>query len=549
VIVEREVAVPMRDGVVLRADVYRPETRAPVPAIVNRTPYDRTSPLIPPAALDPERATDAGFALVCQDVRGQHGSEGEFYTFGAEGRDGYDTVEWTAAQPWCSGAVGMAGRSYAAAAQWLAAIEAPPHLEAIAPVVIGGDYYDGWIYQGGAFQLGFNLFWTRLITAPRSATKLAELEPLWQHLPLAAAPVPEPAARYYRDWLAHPTDDEYWQALAIHRRYGNVRVPALNIGGWYDVFLAGTLENYARMRQEGGTETARSGQRLVVGPWAHGTTYGPYPDHSFPRFGGVDRIDLDERQLRWFAHHLRGEAAAEEPPVRIFVMGENRWRDEDGWPLARAGESPWYLRAGGVLSPAPPGEEEPDEYVYDPADPAPTVGGPTSLPAPMLKTNSGPLDQRRVESRPDVLVYTSDPLERPLEVTGLLTMALYAATSARDTDFVVKLTDVDPDGASTILAEGVLRARFREGFDREVFVEPGRTYRYAIDLVATSNVFLPGHRIRVAVTSSSFPRFDRNPNTGNPFGTDGPDGLQAARQTVFHDRERPSCIVLPVIPR
>jgi hypothetical protein len=548
VIVEREVAVPMRDGVVLRADVYRPQTGERVPAIVNRTPYDRTSPLIPPAALDPERAVEAGFALVCQDVRGQHGSEGEFYTFGAEGPDGYDTVEWAAAQPWCSGEVGMAGRSYAAAAQWLAAIEAPPHLRAIAPVVIGGDYYDGWIYQGGAFQLGFNLFWTRLITEPRSATRLAELEPLWQHLPLSTVPVAEPAARYYRDWLAHPTDDAYWQALAIDRRYADVLVPALNVGGWYDVFLGGTLENYSRMRQEGGSDAARSGQRLLVGPWAHGTTYGPYPDHSFPRFGGGDRIDLDERQLRWFAHHLRGEPAADEPPVRIFVMGENRWRDEDGWPLARAREVPWYLRAAGALSQQPPGEEEPDVYVYDSSDPAPTVGGPTSLPAPMLKTNSGPLDQRRVERRPDVLVYTSEPLTEAIEVTGPLTVVLYAATSARDTDFVAKLTDVEPDGSSVILAEGVLRTRFREGAEREVLVEPGRPYRYAIDLVATCNVFLPGHRLRVVVTSSSFPRFDRNPNTGHAFGTDGHGDLRAARQTIFHDRERPSRILLPVVP-
>jgi putative CocE/NonD family hydrolase len=549
VIVDRDVAVPMRDGVVLRADVYRSESAGRVPAIVNRTPYDRTSPLIPRAALDPERAVEAGFALVCQDVRGQHGSEGEFYTFGAEGLDGYDTVEWVAAQPWCDGAVGMAGRSYAAAAQWLAAIEAPPHLRAIAPVVIGGGYYDGWIYQGGAFQLGFNLFWTRLVTSPRSATRLSELEPLWEHLPLPSAPVPEAAARYYHDWLAHPTDDEYWQALAINRRYANVHVPALNVGGWYDVFLGGTLENFARMRREGASEEARRGQRLLVGPWAHGTTYGSYPDHSFPRFDGVDRIDFDERQLSWFAHHLRGEPAPDASPVRIFVMGENRWRDEEDWPLVRARETPWYLRSGSVLSSEPPGDEEPDGYVYDPADPAPTIGGPTSLPAPMLKTNSGPLDRGRVEARPDVLVYTSEALERPLEVTGPLTVILYAATSARDTDFVVTLTDVEPDGPSVILAEGVLRARFREGTDREVLVEPGRPYRYAIDLVATSNVFLPGHRLRVAVTSSSFPRFDRNPNTGNRLGADGPGDLRSASQTIFHDRERPSRIVLPVVAR
>jgi len=230
-------------------------------------------------------------------------------------------------------------------------------------------------------------------------------------------------------------------------------------------------------------------------------------------------------------------------------MGENRWRDEEGWPLARAQPAPWYLRAEELLSPEPPGDEEPDTYVYDPDDPAPTVGGPTSLPARMMRANAGPLDQRRLEERADVLVYTSAPLERPLEVTGPLLVTLHAATSAPDTDFVAKLTDVWPDGTSRILAEGILRARFRAGFERPQPVEPDVVNRYQLDLVATSNVFAAGHRIRVLVTSSSFPRFDRNPNSGKPLGADGPDDLRPARQTIFHDGGRPSHVLLPVIPR
>jgi uncharacterized protein len=546
--VEQGAAVPMRDGVVLRADLYLPEDGRPVPAIVNRTPYDRTFPLIPPAAIDPERAVEAGFALVCQDVRGQYGSDGEFYTFVHEGSDTHDTVEWAARQPWCSGKVGMAGRSYAAAVQWLGAAEGPAHLRAIAPFLTGSDYYQGWIYQGGAFQLGFNLFWVLLMSDTR---RKGDLDELFRHLPLRSVPLPDAKwARFYFDWLEHSTDDDYWRALSINRRYDRVRVPALNVAGWYDVFLGGTLENFVRMRAEGGSTAARDGQRLLVGPWAHGSTYGPYPDHSFDLFDRNDAVDLTGLQLAFFDRYLRdGREPDEEAPVRIFVMGENAWRDEADWPLTRARETPFFLRSNGQLEREPPGAEEPDAYVYDPDDPAPTVGGPTSLPSPMTKPKAGPLDQRRLEERDDVLVYTSAALTEPLEVTGPLTVVLHAATTATDADFVAKLTDVWPDERSLILAEGILRARFRNGFDRERPIEPGRVYEYRIDLVATSNVFRPGHRIRVLVTSSSFPRFDRNTNTGNPLGVDSPDRLSPARQTIFHDAERPSRILLPMIPR
>jgi uncharacterized protein len=562
--VERDVPVAMRDGVLLRADVYRPDGGRRAPAVLSRTPYDRTAALTPPAALDPERLVESGLALVCQDVRGRHSSAGEFYPFAAEGPDGYDTIEWIAAQPWCTGAVGMAGRSYAGATQWLAAAERPPALKAIAPVVTGSDYYNGWIYQGGAFQLGFNLFWVHLMTAPGDRVSLTEQ---FRCLPLASPPLLERsgAGRFYRDWLSHPTDDEYWRALAVNRRYASIDVPALNVGGWYDLFLAGTLENYARMRAEAAGEAARAGTRLLIGPWAHGTAFGPYPDHSFKEFGPEGRLDLAAVQIRFFARRLAGEETGleEEAPVRIFVMGENRWREESEWPPARARRERWFLHGGtaghehgaadehkhgGALSPQPPGEAPPEEYTYDPHDPAPTLGGPTSLPGGLLRTNSGPLDQRKLEGRADVLVYSSRPLERPLEVTGPLTLVLYAATTAPDTDFVGKLCDVSPDGFSRILAEGILRARYREGYEVALPVRPGEVCRYEIDLVATSNLFLAGHRIRLIVTSSSFPRFDRNANSGRALGGDGEEDMVSARQTIFHDGARASHIVLPVVP-
>jgi putative CocE/NonD family hydrolase len=430
VIEERELAVPMRDGVVLRADVYRPDDGRPAPVVLNRTPYDRSLRLTPAAALEPEVAVQAGLAVVCQDVRGQYGSDGEFYPFRSEGADGYDSVEWVAGQPWCSGAVGMSGRSYSAATQWLAAAEAPPHLAAIFPVVTGSNYYHGWIYQGGAFQLGFNLFWVSLMTAPKAR---GTLDQQFRHLPISDPPLLQasPAGRFYRDWLAHQVEDDYWQALAIDRRYAQVEVPVYNVGGWYDLFLKGTLENYRRMRDGAGSEAARRETRLLIGPWAHGSTYGPYPDHGFDAFGKADRLDLARVQVEFFKRHLGDApaAAAEEPPVRIFVMGENRWRDEPDWP-PRARTERWFLHGdgdgaqGGELSREAPADEAPDRYVYDPRDPAPTIGGPTSLPGRFLRTNSGPSDQRPLEGRADVLIYSSTPLPRPLEVTGPLSVVV-----------------------------------------------------------------------------------------------------------------------------
>ena len=577
VLVDRNVEVTMRDGVVLRANVYRPDTPEPLPVVISRLPYNKDLPTWQ-VMTDAVRLAEAGFAVVCQDTRGRYKSEGDFYPFIHEGRDGYDTVEWAAAQPWSSGAVGMTGGSYFGATQWLAAVEQPPHLRALFPMITTSEYYESWTYQGGAFQLGFTLLWTLTSLAPENARRLAadpdlgaramldllasadDIAEHYRHLPLANLPIlrESRAAGFYFDWLAHASDDEYWQAVAINRRYARIQVPAYNVGGWYDLFLHGTLENYVRMRSEGGSPAARAGQRLLVGPWGHGAPTGTFPELSFGILASQDAIDLTGLQIGFFDHHLRGEssALASQPPVRLFVMGENRWRDEQEWPLARARNTPWFLHSqgnagslGGTLSPESPGDEAADVYLYDPRDPAPTVGGPTFLPGLFIGANEGPRDQRPVEARPDVLVFTSAPLEQPVEVTGPLSVTLFAATSAPDTDFVARLIDVYPDGAARLLAEGIVRARFRDGYARPRPIEPDRVYAYQIDLVATSNLFQAGHRIRVDVTSSSFPRFDRNPNTGHPLGVDGPDDLQPALQTIFHDGERASHIRLPIVPR
>ncbi len=380
----------------------------------------------------------------------------------------------------------------------------------------------------------------------------------FERLPLRGQPLLQEhrIADYYEDWLAHPEDDEYWQQWNIEARHRDIGVPALNIGGWYDIFLRGTLRNYLGMRQHGATEEART-QRLVIGPWMHGLLF-PNINGELD-FGVLSQgiaIDLDGILLRWFDRWLKGVANAldGDAPVKLFVMGENRWRDEREWPLARARETRFHLRSGGRanglggdgrLAMEAPGEEPADVFLYDPRSPVPTRGGP--LCCWQAAVAAGAYDQRPVEERADVLVYTTPPLEAPMEVTGPIVVKLWAATSALDTDFTAKLVDVEPSGYARNLTDGIIRARYRESTSRASFVEPGRAYEYTIDLCATSNVFKAGHRIRLEISSSNFPRFDRNPNTGRPFDAD--TELRPAVQTVLHDAAHPSHVLLPIVPR
>jgi putative CocE/NonD family hydrolase len=572
-LLERDVVMPMRDGVTLKADIYRPDATQPVPAILSRTPYSKESLLNHSLTLDAFRGAEAGYAIVFQDTRGRWDSEGEFYPYRHEIEDGYDSVEWLAAQPWCSGAVGMVGGSYIGATQWLAAIGQPPHLGAIAPNITSSEYYEGWTYLGGAFRLATMLFWVvsslatdtarrrgmndEMLRLALASERLDERD--YGHLPLKELPLLRDSglASYYFDWLDHPGSDDYWQQFTVKRHYGKIQVPAYNLGGWFDIFVGGTLENFVRMQQEGGSEAARKGQRLLMGPWSHGVFSGLFPDYNFGLVSSQDVIDITALQLRFFDYHLKGidNGLADEAPVRLFVMGENRWRDEWEWPLARTRYEAWYLHSdgkasgGGELSPQAPSEEPTDSYLYDPRDPTPTAGGFTMIHGLMVGIHAGPHDQRTVEARPDVLVYTSTILEQPLEATGPLTFVLYAASSAPDTDFIIHLCDVHPDGAARILAEGIIRARYREGKDKARLLTPGEVYEFKIDLAGTSHVFLPGHRIRVDVMSSSFPNFDLNLNSGGIVGEEALSAARPALQTVYHDGARASHIVLPVIAR
>ena len=573
--VDFNVAVPMRDGIILYADIYRPEGLGPFPVLLQRTPYDKSASRTTPQ-LDPLRAARAGYAVVVQDTRGRHSSEGEFYCFRDEIPDGFDTVEWAAAQPWSSGKVGMFGSSYVGATQWLAAIAKPPHLAAIVPNLTASNYHDGWTYQGGAFELGFNVSWALGPLTLANFKKLSSsnqlpkerrrelidavdsMESAFLHLPTNEFPhLKDGLAEYFYDWLAHPDYDDYWKQWCIEEHHSKIRLPAYNLGGWYDIFLGGTIRNYAGMRQNGATKKVKGSQKLLIGPWQHvarGT--GVTGDHYFGVAANALFIDLDGIHLRWFDYWLKGidNGIMTEPPVKIFVMGDDVWRDEAEWPLARARPVDYYLHSGGkanslrgdgVLSPEPPDDESPDVFLYNPFAPVPTTGGPLCCNAYFM--NGGAFDQREVETREDVLVYSTPVLEQDLEVTGPITVTLSAASSASDTDFTAKLMDVCEKGCARNLTDGIIRARYRESSSTPRLISPGDVYSYTIDLGATSNVFKRGHRIRLEVSSSNFPRFDRNTNTGKVISTDGEP--KPALQTILHNATHPSRVTLPIVPR
>jgi hypothetical protein len=557
VVTERSVPLKLRDGVTLRADLCRPEAEGRFPVLLLRTPYGKTG-----YAADCLRGAARGYLVVVQDVRGRFESEGDWYPFKSESEDGYDTVEWAAALPASNGKVGMLGGSYEGAAQYLAALARPPHLAGLCPDQTASGFHEGWTYQGGAFQQWFNQTWTRYLAQD---ALLRRLEPgsgvlRWAQAhalssyPALEAPSVAGIAPYYQDWLSHPGYDDYWRQWSIEERYGRVQVPVFSLGAWYDLFLGGTLKNHARLKTEAGSEAARRGQRLLVYVSGHS---GPADQRKVGAvdFGSGLPIDKLEVALRWYDHLLKGIAngLAQERPVRLFVMGRNQWRDEAAWPLARARPTRYFLRAkgpangpsgGGALSTSAPGDEQPDQYVYDPADAVPTLGGPLCCaPSP---TGSGPQDQRPAEARADVLVYTTPAFTRETEVTGPVSLDLWASTSAVDTDFTGKLVDVWPDGFAQNLTEGILRLRYRTSREKAVLATPGEVYRLTLDLQATSNVFLPGHRLRLEVSSSNFPRFDRNRNTGEEQAA----GARTVKATnrVFHDGARPSSLLLPIVP-
>jgi len=540
------VPVPMRDGIDLSANVFLPGTGGRLPAILVRTAYGKGSELRPGY----RAFVDHGYAVVVQDVRGRHKSEGEFDPLRQEVADGNDTLYWIAHQPWSNQRVGMMGASYLGIVQWKAALSSSPYLKAIFPAVAGCDeYFDRFYSPGGALKLGHRLEWIS------ENLRLPEFKPEFprfiRHLPLRTS---DQAATgrtidFFQQALDHPAYDAFWKSLSTREQIGRVRVPVFSAGGWYDNFLESDLEAFRLLRDRGRVS------RIVIGPWAHNFSY------QFPGvdFGPAARTGLRELQFEWFDYWLKNPDAGRDasgvtnPPVRIFVMGANRWRDEREWPLRRAVPTPFFLagrgRANtlgghGRLDSHAPRRAAPDQFVYDPRDPVPTAGGSVCCNPKLLPW--GPLDQRAVEQRRDVLVYTGPPLKRPVEVTGPVRVMLYVSTSAPDTDFTAKLVDVFPDGLARNLTDGMLRLRYRDSIERPAPVTPGSVYAITIDAGVTSNEFERGHRIRLEVSSSNFPRYDRNPNTGRRIADE--KELRPATQRVYRDRRRPSQVLLPVVP-
>ncbi|HEX7474975.1 MAG TPA: CocE/NonD family hydrolase [Dehalococcoidales bacterium] len=573
--IKLEINVPMkmRDGIVLYADIYRPEKPGKYPAILTRLPYNK-SIAFPTGSgyMNPQRFTRAGYAVVIQDVRGTGSSEGEAYFWHQENEDGYDSVEWLAEQPWCDGNVGMYGFSYYGYTQLAAAVAQPPHLKAICPSqTYSISHSFPFSIRGDKFRLQIHSIWSLMITNlsllrsnANSKVKKAVAERLMylvdnikeqnSFLPIKDSPavkiIDELGMRpLFSDILTHKDDDEYWQKLAGPLPVDKVSVPAYHIAGWYDVdTLPGVLETYQLIKENGGSEVSRRNQKLIIGPWVHTADMSNRVgelDFGMAASGAV--VDMAGIHIRWFDRWLKHKdnGISEESPVRIFVMGDNRWRSENEWPLARTRYIKYYFHSNGranshsgdgSLNTAIPAEEPFDSYIYDPRNPVPSH-----------EMGTGAYNQQAVEERTDVLIFSTDPLQSELEVTGPVEVKLFVASSAVDTDFTGKLVDVWPNGRAYNIAEGIVRAAYRDSGMVLKPLKPGEVYEYTISLAATSNVFKVGHRIRVEISSSNFPRWDRNLNTGHPFGQDSE--IMLAMQTVYHQGKFASCILLPVIPR
>ncbi len=553
VLVQVDVPARMRDGTMLRANIYRPPGSGPWPTLLTRTPYGKDRQAMNVwCGLDPVQAARRGFVVVTQDVRGRYASDGEWEPFRSEREDGFDTVEWAAALPGSNGRVGMYSGSYCGNVQWLAAADRPRGLAAISPALTWAEPLDGLLARGGAVELGLASRWALENSVDildrtsgddgerrrRLAAVVAEWDRLAQ-LGYWELPVSDVALlrRHRIPALGGVRAIDNAEAARWSRvtdLYDDVVVPSLHTAGWYDIFLQGTLDNYAAMASRGRPA------RLVVGPWTHHAFEDPVGQQTYgmraARTGGEvhDGSDWNDVQLAWFRQQLDPGPRVDdrpEPPVRIFVMGRNQWRDEPCWPPPGATTQRWYLHGGGGLARSVPDDDGgASDFRYDPADPVPTVGGHGVLSP---DSPSGPMDQARLEARPDVLVFTSPPLASDLEVVGRVRVVLHARSSAPSTDWVARLCDVHPDGRSINLCDGIVR----------VTAGAAGTGRHEIDLWSTATVFLSGHRLRVDVTSSSFPRWDRNLNTGDQDGVRS----RVAHQRVQHDAGHPSCVEIPVV--
>jgi len=547
----RQAMVPMRDSVRLAATIFLPAAEGRYPVVLQRNPYNRLGNLD-----DGEIWARNGYVYISQDTRGRYDSEGEFDPFTQEIHDTPDTIAWIRQQPWCDGRVGQMGPSYLSWVQTLGIARGDGAVpDAIVPTFAPCGGWQRGFYAGGPVSLFLTFGWYCFDVGSRTnngdALRVFDVAKLCRCLPLRTLDTACGAgeSRLWREIMDHPTQDSFWDKYSILDRFDRFTMPTLHIAGWYDYYPAEMIANWQKMF------AVNPHQRILIGPWGHHHGLEPTPDgHRAVDFGPESGHDPLRVYLAWFNRVFKDQPAPDglgARPIRLFVMGRNQWRDEDEWPLARTRFTNYFLHSTGRLNLVRPKSEPPDRYDYDPANPVPTRGGNHSI-GPWNDAYKdliwcGPCDQRPNEARPDVLVYTTEQLPADLEVTGPVTLRLWAASSARDTDFVGRLVDVHPDGRAINITEGVVRARFRLGNStRPELIEPGAVLEYTLDLQVTSGVFLKGHAIRLEVTSSNFPLWDRNLNTGENPNTS--TAMQVARQSIWHDAAHPSHLVLPVIP-
>lgn len=579
VVIERDVMVAARDGIKMATDVYRPEGEGPFPTLVFRVRGGRSSAFITGVLiLNPLEAVRRGYAVVIQEVRGRAASEARWHPFVHEREDGEDCLRWVLEQPWCDGRLGSYGTAYSAETALAMAALGREELKALVVLGTGADYHDGWVYTSGAFELGWNVYWSYMTlseTISRLDVSEEERKQLRDEYAQAIIEAPQVAARLpisdhpllercgemqYREWLAHPDYDDYWQSFDVLADVESISTPILSIAGWHDNFLKSHMDLYRAMSERGG-QPGRAHQRLLIGPWEHVNYVSPFSTSrtGSVQFGPAAACGVavsGPLMLDWFDRWIKGEDSGPASGVRYWQLGSDEWREAPTWPPP-CEEQRLYLHSGGranslngdgVLSgTVPSGDEPADSYLYDPLDPVPTVGGKTLMPTIMA---AGIEDQTVVEEREDVLCYTSPVLTEPLELAGPVSVELWAVSSAVDTDFTAKLVDVGPDGFAANLADGIVRARYRESTrQRSAPLMPGEPVLLRIDLWDLAHTFLPGHRMRLEVSSSNFPRFDRNMNTGHELGADGAQDAIVAAQQVLHDADHPSALVLPASTR
>jgi len=569
---ERNVPMTTRDGVTLRANVWRP-AEGKAPTLLVRHPYDKdgTNGSATDAVPSVLSFVNAGYAVVMQDARGAFESDGDFTPKINEITDGEDLMVWLTEQDWYDGTVGAYGASYLGMTQWGLTLGDGPGLKAIAPTIASANWYSGlWYSQGGALSLSVVTWWNAMMYGNEEQRALehgistddsallqlrgAMLDPLAlnEPTPVASHPVLG-TGRWFDDWLTHPDFDEYWKTQDWSARIGEVTVPVLATGGWYDLKVHEQVADFVRIRTHGGTEEAREKSRLVIGPWDHINWSGSFPDRHFGILAAGDRAPS---HIEFFDEHLKGTSPETPTPrVRIFVMGIDQWREETDWPLPDTAYTDYHLTSGGsantrdgdgTLQLEAPTAEASDEFRYDPRDPLPTAGGAL---LPNLPGLVGPVDQRVVDSRPDVLCYTGPVLTESVEVTGFVELKVFVSASTVDTDITAKLVDVFPDGRAINLCDGILRLRYRNSLSEPELMTPGQVYEVTVPMSVTSNVFLPGHRIRLDVSGSNFPHYDRNSNTGGIISSEALEDMVVADTTVHHGGVRPSRLVLPVIDR